>query len=132
MKLVDSLANELIKIQIQNVELVQKIEATNNIYQQRFTVLYFWIGIFITLLIAIFVINWFNVRGLARQQAVEEVNKHELELEKLKQKGNEIIIELENILTSYTNEPNENSSINWWSIRSFIGHRFRDSFICNS
>ena len=37
MNTIDSLAKEIIKLQIQSAETLQKIEAVNNLYQNRFT-----------------------------------------------------------------------------------------------
>ena len=87
MNTIDSLAKEIIKLQIQNAETLQKIEAVNNLYQNRFTDLYVWIGIFLTLLAGIVFLNFNSSKRIAKDEA-------EKELEIMKTKFNEALKEM--------------------------------------
>lgn len=87
---IDSLINISNELKQQNKELSIKLEGLDKMYDKRFSDLFWFLGGFLTLLMAVLVFNYINANNVARKQASEEIEKLKNTIDNIENKAIEV------------------------------------------
>lgn len=72
---IDSLINISNELKQQNRELSMKVDNLEKLYDKRFSDLFWFLGVFVSIFLALLVLNYINANNVARKQASEELEK---------------------------------------------------------